>query len=599
MALYPPIGTVLLGKYRVDSLIGRGGMGAVVKAWQMDLDRPVAIKILMQEMLEREELVQRFLREAKAAVKLQGPHVARVLDVGRLPDTTPIIVMEYLEGADLGAIVKHHGAQDPRIAVDLLLQACEGLAEAHSVGIVHRDVKSSNFFISQKPNQPAVLKVLDFGIATAPQGTSELTTTQSVMGTPSYMAPEQMRSSKDVDARSDIWSLGVVLYELLEGLRPFRSDVYSELCLKVGMDPPIAMIRPGVPHELQMVVMKCLEKGLAQRYQSVADLAWDLVPFATDPGLSRGSAERCSRMLGVAPSPARVWDVPGRPSGAFAVPGMGMGMGPDHTPMTMPPVNMYSATPISSSHPSQPSQPSQPSHPSQVHARMARASAHPSHPSLPPHQSLVYSQDSRQLDSVPGVPFPPGPQLNGGPPTSVNMGSGQMGMAPVATSSGKKTGLVVGGVVAAIALGVGGFFAFGNRGGNRDVTPTSEPAAALPVQSALPAVVVDAAAVPAVSIDAPLANPIDAAPDARVVPDAPVAATVKPEPVPDVQPAIKPDVKPTIKPDVKPAIKPDVKPTIKPDVKPTVKPVKPVTPPTIKKPPPKPTGDDDMFSKRK
>jgi hypothetical protein len=179
------------------------------------------------------------------------------------------------------------------------------------------------------------------------------------------------------------------------------------------------------------------------------------------------------------------------------------------------------------------------------------------------------------------------------------MGSGQMGMAPVATSSGKKTGLIVGSVVAAIALGVGGFFAFGNRGGNRDVTPTSEPAAALPVQPALPAVVVDAAAVPAVSIDAPLANPIDVAPDARVVPDAPVAATVKPEPVPDVQPAIKPDVKPTIKPDVKPAIKPDVKPTVKPNVTPTVKPVKPVVPPVIKKPPPKPTGDDDMFSKRK
>ena len=256
VASYPAPGTILLGKYRVDSLIGRGGMGAVVKAWHIDLDQPVAIKVLMPEMLEREEIVLRFLREAKAAAKLKSQHIALVIDVGRLSDSTPVIVMEFLEGADLGAIVKHHGAQDPQIAVDLLLQACEGLAEAHANGIIHRDVKSSNFFITQKPNRPALLKVLDFGIATAPQGTSDLTSTQSVMGTPSYMAPEQMRSSRDVDARSDIWSLGVVLYELLEGLRPFRSEAYSELCLKVGMDPPVPMERVGVPPEVTMVVMK-------------------------------------------------------------------------------------------------------------------------------------------------------------------------------------------------------------------------------------------------------------------------------------------------------------------------------------------------------
>ena len=298
MRRYPAPGTILLGKYRVLSLIGEGGMGAVLKARHIDLDEDVAIKCLLPHHLEREDIVRRFLREAKAAVKLKGKHVARVLDVGRLETGVPYIVMEYLEGADLNAIVKHHGAQDPAVAVDLMLQACEAIAEAHAIGIIHRDIKASNFFVSQRDNQAPHLKVLDFGIATAPEGTSDLTNTQSVIGTPAYMAPEQMRSSKTSDARSDIWSLGVVLYELLEGARPFRSDVYSELCLKVGMDPPLPITNPAVPAALIPVVMRCLEKPIEARYQSVAELAFDLMPFASDPVFARASAEQSARLLG-------------------------------------------------------------------------------------------------------------------------------------------------------------------------------------------------------------------------------------------------------------------------------------------------------------
>ena len=298
MARYPQPGTILLGKYRVLSLIGEGGMGAVLKARHIDLDEDVAIKCLLPHHLEREDIVRRFLREAKAAVKLKGKHVARVLDVGRLETGVPYIVMEYLEGADLNAIIKHHGAQDPAVAVDLMLQACEAIAEAHAIGIIHRDIKASNFFVSQPENQAPNLKVLDFGIATAPEGTSDLTNTQSVIGTPAYMAPEQMRSSKTSDARSDIWSLGVVLFELLEGSRPFRSDVYSELCLKVGMDPPLPITNPNVPGELVRVVMHCLEKRVEDRYQSIAELAFDLMPFASDPVFARASAEQSARLLG-------------------------------------------------------------------------------------------------------------------------------------------------------------------------------------------------------------------------------------------------------------------------------------------------------------
>jgi serine/threonine-protein kinase len=295
---YPEPSTVLLGKYKVESLIGEGGMSAVIKARHLELDEMVAIKCLLPEMMARKDIVARFVREAKAAVKLKGEHVARVHDVGRLENGIPFIVMEYLDGADLSAIIKHYGAQELTIAVDLIMQACEALAEAHSYGIIHRDIKASNFFVSQPDGQAPNLKVLDFGIATAPEGASDLTSTQSVIGTPAYMAPEQMRSSRTVDARSDIWSMGVVLYELLEGARPFRSEVYSELCLKVGMDPPHAMENPVVPDALRDVVLRCLEKQVEKRYQSVAELAFDLMPFASDPVQARAIVEQCARLLG-------------------------------------------------------------------------------------------------------------------------------------------------------------------------------------------------------------------------------------------------------------------------------------------------------------
>jgi serine/threonine-protein kinase len=283
-------------------VIGEGGMGAVVKAVHIDLEEPVAIKVLLPEMLERQDIVQRFLREAKAAAKLKGEHIARVIDVGRLDadvdgnfEGVPYIVMEYLEGCDLNQIIKHQGPQDPAFACDLLLQACEAIAEAHSIGIIHRDIKASNFFISDLDGDAPQLKVLDFGIATTPKGSSELTEGGQIVGTPAYMAPEQMRSSRLADARSDVWSMGVVLYEMLEGKRPFRADEYPDLCLKVGGDPPEPMVRPGVPEALRAVVRKCLEKSVEQRYQSVAELSFELMSFASDPVLARASVEQCAR----------------------------------------------------------------------------------------------------------------------------------------------------------------------------------------------------------------------------------------------------------------------------------------------------------------
>jgi len=286
----------MIDKYRVESVIGEGGMGVVLKARHTELDEDVAIKCLLPEMLDRPEVVARFLREAKAAAKLKGEHIARVFDVGKLPDGTPYIVMEYLDGADINAIIKHHGRQDPAIAVDLMLQACEALAEAHSIGIVHRDIKGSNLFITQAPDEPPALKILDFGIATAPDGESDLTNASSVLGTPAYMAPEQISAARRADARSDIWALGIVFYELLEGKRPFRSDVYYDLCLMIRTEPPPPLTRPEIPDGLEAVLHVCLAKSGDDRYQTCAELAFDLLPFASDPAVARGTAEQCARL---------------------------------------------------------------------------------------------------------------------------------------------------------------------------------------------------------------------------------------------------------------------------------------------------------------
>jgi serine/threonine-protein kinase len=297
-------GTILVDKYHVDQLLGIGGMGRVVKATHLYLRQPVAIKILLPEMIESNATVSRFLREAQATVKLRSEHIARVIDVGTLPDSTPFMVMEYLQGNDLNQILRHHGPQAPNVVVDLMLQACEGIAEAHAAGIVHRDIKPSNFFITLKSDGSMLLKILDFGISKAPVGYDDLTGTQTIIGTPSYMAPEQMKTARAADPRSDIWSLGVVMYQLLAGRPPFEAENYAALVLKVGMEPP-APLHVQLPAGLGEVILRCFEKDPKNRHQSVAEMARLLAPFATDPITGQHSAERTHRILnsrGAAPT---------------------------------------------------------------------------------------------------------------------------------------------------------------------------------------------------------------------------------------------------------------------------------------------------------
>jgi serine/threonine-protein kinase len=289
-------GAVLLGKYRVDEVLGVGGMGKVVRAWHLLLEQPVAIKVLLPHVADSEATVQRFVREAQATVRLRSEHIARVMDVATLYDGTPVMVMEYLEGDDLNQIVRAHGPQSPHVVVDLMLQACEGIAEAHAAGIVHRDIKPSNFFITHRPDGSQLLKILDFGISKSPVGWSELTGTQTVVGTPSYMAPEQMKAARNADPRSDVWSMGIVIYQLLAGRPPFAGESYVELALKVNTDPP-APLHVALPGGLGDVIWRCLEKDPAQRIQSVGELAKLLAPYSSDPVGGAQAADRANRIL--------------------------------------------------------------------------------------------------------------------------------------------------------------------------------------------------------------------------------------------------------------------------------------------------------------
>jgi serine/threonine-protein kinase len=290
------VGEIFLDKFRVDAILGHGGMGVVALCTHLALGELVAIKMLRRDVIDDDEAVERFMREAQAASRLKSEHVARVSDVGRSAANVPYMVMEYLEGHDLEQLLGERCHLGQAWAVELALQACEALAEAHSIGIVHRDVKPSNLFVTWRPDGSALIKVLDFGISKAITGEAmRLTQTQSLLGTPAYMSPEQMRCAREVDARADIWSLGTVLYEMLEGRRPFEAQSFSAMCIKVAVEPPAPMT--NIPAGLQQVVLRCLAKPPEERYASMAELGRDLAPFSRDPHQAQILVERMTRTL--------------------------------------------------------------------------------------------------------------------------------------------------------------------------------------------------------------------------------------------------------------------------------------------------------------
>ncbi len=281
--MYEP-GSIIAGKYRVDHVLGEGGMGMVVAATHMGLGQRVALKFLHTELCTNADVVERFAREARASAQLRGEHVCRVSDVGNFDDGTPYMVMELLDGRDLATVLKANGPLPAGPVCDYVLQACLAIAEAHALGIVHRDLKPGNIFLTVRPDGTALVKVLDFGVAKAPSdGDFSLTQTSAVIGSPGYMSPEQLRSSKEADARSDIWSLGVTLFELIAGRQPFSASSITELTLRIAMDP-LPPMPGGLPWGLAQVIERCMEKDPAARYPDVGALAAALAPFASANG---------------------------------------------------------------------------------------------------------------------------------------------------------------------------------------------------------------------------------------------------------------------------------------------------------------------------
>ncbi len=275
----PRPGEIVLSKYRVERVIGEGGMGVVLAVRHVDLGELFAMKLLRSSFARRAGASARFMREARVAARLRSDHVARVYDAGTLDGGAQYMLMEHLEGLDFASALSTHGPLPCTDVLDYLAQALEAIEEAHSLGLVHRDLKPSNLFLTARPSGATSVKVLDFGISKelVPDGHPSPLATQSgdLLGSPYYMSPEQMRGSRDVDTRADIWALGVITFELLTQKVPFPGETATQVCSAVleGQTPSLRSLRPDVPEGLVAIVSRCLERDREKRFQSAAQLA--------------------------------------------------------------------------------------------------------------------------------------------------------------------------------------------------------------------------------------------------------------------------------------------------------------------------------------
>ena len=304
----PRVGEIFAEKYRIESVLGLGGMGVVLAATHIHLEERVAIKLLLPAIAQNPEYVARFLREGRAAIKIRSEHVGRMIDVGKPADGSPYLVMEHLTGQDLARVLEQRGPLPIAVAVDYLLQACEALAEAHVMGTIHRDLKPGNLFLTTRPDGTECVKVLDFGISKVADGVTpsadySMTKSTTLMGSPLYMSPEQLRSLRSVDCRTDIWALGVILFEMLAGAPPFEGDTLPDLSVKIIVtEPPLLRSkRPEAPAALEAIISRCLEKEVVNRVPDVAALAAMLAPFGSIA--AGGSLERINKVFAPTSSP--------------------------------------------------------------------------------------------------------------------------------------------------------------------------------------------------------------------------------------------------------------------------------------------------------
>jgi eukaryotic-like serine/threonine-protein kinase len=303
-------GQAIAGKYRVEELLGCGASGVVISARNIHLREPVVLKILASYTDGQEELVRRRLRKARIATRLRSKHVARIVDIGVTEDGMPYVASEHLQGKTLEVDLEERGPLPSEEAVRWILEACEGLAEAHAMGLVHGDLKPQNVFLAlpkareraregevlDPEADPRVLKILDFG-TTSPLDSMGDQSASAFFASPAFLAPEQIQDPEKVDARADIWALGVLLYNLISGTLPFSADTVSGVIVAVVCDAPALLT--DASYELAKIVASCLEKDPAKRPQDVKELAAALAPFAGANG--ERLSERVAAMLDAPP----------------------------------------------------------------------------------------------------------------------------------------------------------------------------------------------------------------------------------------------------------------------------------------------------------
>ncbi|MEO8901353.1 MAG: serine/threonine-protein kinase [Polyangiaceae bacterium] len=296
-------GSRIAGRYRVQRKIGEGGMGVLYACMDTVLTREVAVKLMRRRLASEPQISERLLREARLAAQLRS-HVAQVFDCGTLDSGEPYIVMELLSGRDLYATLRESGPLSPEALCSAMQQVCAGLMEAHEKGIIHRDLKPENLFCAREPDGSILLKIVDFGVSKQLTGRlRSMTNPTESVGSPQYMSPEQITTPSEVDARTDIWSLGVVMYELLTGSIPFNGPTAAQVCASVLSQsvPAISGFREDVPPALEFIVLRCLEKDRERRFPSVAALSEALasvsaslelpVSIGSDRGIRSGEVE--------------------------------------------------------------------------------------------------------------------------------------------------------------------------------------------------------------------------------------------------------------------------------------------------------------------
>lgn len=489
------MGTVLAKKFRVERLIGEGGTGIVVGATHLQLEQKVAIKVL-RTALASDEIRLRFEREARAIGQISSEHVVLVLDVGTLDDGSPFMVMEHLEGRDLARILKESGPLSVEDAVDCMLQVCEALEEAHANGIVHRDLKPANLFLTRRDDGAPHIKVVDFGISkildSKVRGGNEVTSAFAVLGSPRYMAPEQVRNSKEVDGRADLWSVGTVLFQLITGKHAFDAESNVAASLKVLTAEPAKLrdYAPKAPPALELVVSRCLEKDVAKRWSTAGELADALAPFASEntrESIQQMREAKEAPSLNIALSVSSTSERPPPVTRSSIPPMPGRHGAPEAPPMVAPPPapvphfasQHYGAPPPSSRRPPVPQTPPPP----QVVAPSPRVPGRPSSGAMPvvapapspvaPHLATPMTphrpfdsvpMPAARIPSVPPAPagalgremrtaprgfVPPKPR-SGAQAATVLVRNGGGGGAPIST--GLKIAIAAGGLIAVLLL---------------------------------------------------------------------------------------------------------------------------------------------------